>query len=244
MTVRLYGIPASNAVLTAQLALQRKGIPFRRIDQLPVVHRMTMRLRGFDGSTVPGIAVDGCLVHGTRAILPFLDGLKPEPRLYPEDPQRRAAVEEAVAWAEHVYQRTLRYLLPWSLLQRPEAVASILEDALMAIPTSLAITLSRPAIYANSLINSSNEASVRRKLEALPGMFDRVDHLIANGVLNAAEPGAADVMIAPSTRAFLWWDELRPLLEGRPAGEHARLVAHRFPGAIPHVFPPDALPAR
>ena len=74
-------------------------------------------------------------------------------------------------------------------------------------------------------------------------MFDHVDELIATGVLNAEEPGAADLMIAPSTCALLWWEELRPLLEGRPAADHARRVVPRFPGEIPPVFPRDAVPA-
>src|SRR5436190_14147554 len=51
---RSYAVPASNAVLTVQLALERKGISYRRVDQLPVLHRIGMRARRFDGCTVPG----------------------------------------------------------------------------------------------------------------------------------------------------------------------------------------------
>jgi hypothetical protein len=40
------------------------------------------------------------------------------------------------------------------------------------------------------------------------------------------------------------WEDLRPLIEGRPAAEHARRLVPHYPGAIPPVFPPDALPAR
>jgi glutathione S-transferase len=239
----LYAIPASNAVLTAQLALERKGIPYRRVDQLPVVHRIGMRARGFQGSTVPGLVIDGRKVHGSSAILRELDRLEPEPPLFPADPALLPPAEEALRWGEDVYQCTLRNLLPWSLLHRPSAVASVLQDARMTLPTSLVVRVAKPAIYVNSLINSSNEEMVRRRLAELPGMFDHVDELIASGVLNAEEPGAADLMIAPTTCAFLWWEELRPLLDGRAAADHARRVVPRFPGEIPPVFPRDAVPA-
>ncbi len=237
MEATLYGIPASNAVLTVQLALERKQIAYRRIDQLPVLHRITMRARGFEGSTVPGLAIEGRKVHGSAPILRTLDELAPEPRLYPDEPERRAEVEEAVAWGEHVYQRTLRYLLPWSLLRRPRAVAGVLKDARLSLPTGLVVVSSKPAIYVNSLIQTSNSHMVRQKLAELPGMFDHIDDLIARGVLNADGPGAADMMIAPTTRAFLWWQDLRPELEGRPVAEHARRLAPEFDADIPPVLP-------
>jgi hypothetical protein len=74
-------------------------------------------------------------------------------------------------------------------------------------------------------------------------MLDRVDVLIEQGVLNADETGAADLMIAPTTVALQWWDDLRPAIEGRPVAEHARRVVKRYPGHIPPVFPADALMA-
>jgi glutathione S-transferase len=243
MQVKLYAIPASNAVMAAQLALERKGIPYKRVDQLPVLHRITMRLRGFEGSTVPGLVVNGRKVHGSRAIMRTLDELSDEPCLYPEDAGQRAKVEEAVAWGEDVYQRAFRFLLPYSLLRRPEAVAEVLSDAQMLVPTGIVVRISKPALYANSLLNSSNESAVRSTLARLPGMLDRVDALIGEGILDAEEPGAADAMIAPTTRAWLWWEDLRPLIEGRPAAEHARRLLPHYPGAIPPVLPPDAIPA-
>src|SRR3954454_2304258 len=174
MQVKLYAIPASNAVMAAQLALERKGIPYKRVDQLPVLHRITMRLRGFEGSTVPGLVVNGRKVHGSRAIMRTLDELAHEPRLYPEDADQRAKVEEAVAWGEDVYQRAFRFLLPYSLLRRPEAVAEVLSDAQMLVPTGIVVRISKPAIYATSLLNNSNDSAVRSTLAILPVMLDRV----------------------------------------------------------------------
>ena len=89
MRATLYAVPASNAVLTVQLALERKGISYRRVDQLPVLHRIGMRARRFDGCTVPGLVIDGRKVHGSSAILRELDRLEPEPPLFPADPALR-----------------------------------------------------------------------------------------------------------------------------------------------------------
>jgi glutathione S-transferase len=241
VTATLYAIPASNAVMTAQLALERKGIPFRRVDQIPALHRATMRARGFPGSTVPGLTIDGRRIHGSVAILEALDELQPEPPLYPREPADRAAVEEAVAWGEDVYQRALRFLLPYSMLRRPGAVASVLEDSLMVVPTAIAARTAAPLVLVNSLINRSDAANVRRTLAEMPAMLDRVDQLIERGVLDAGQPRAADFMIAPTSRAWMWWDDLRPAVEGRPLAEHARRIVPRFPGSVPPVFPAEAL---
>jgi hypothetical protein len=68
-----------------------------------------------------------------------------------------------------------------------------------------------------------------------------VDAWIGTGLLDAADPAAADFMIAPSTRALMWFDDLRPAVEGRPAAEHAMRIAPRYSGAVPAVFPADAV---
>jgi len=98
--VKLYGIPASNAVLTVQLALEHKGIAYRRVDLLPVLHRVGMPLRRFGGVTVPGIVIDGRRVHGSLACLRALDELRTGPPLFPADPLRRREVVNAVSWGE------------------------------------------------------------------------------------------------------------------------------------------------
>lgn len=241
--VKLYGIPASNAVLTAQLALERKGIEYERRDLLPVLHRITMRAMGFSGSTVPGAVVNGRKVHGSLPIIRALEELEPEPPLYPSDPAKRRRAEEAVEWGERVWQPTLRRLLPWSLLRNTRPLHSLFEGSQMRLPGDLVARVARPGVWINSKINNSNDAIVECELAALPARLDKVDALIADGVLDAGEPGAADIVIAPTTRALLWFEDLRPLIDGRPAAAHARGVAPRWPGEIPAVLPPEALPS-
>jgi glutathione S-transferase len=239
--VKLYGIPASNAVLTVQLALEHKGIDYRRVDLLPVLHRVGMPLRRFGGVTVPGIVIDGRKVHGSLASLRALDELRTGPPLFPADPLRRREVENAVGWGEETYQAIARRLLPYSLLRRRRAVGSLLADSRTVIPASVLARAAAPAVLANSRIHRSNEQGVRRMLGELPAMLDRVDAWIATGLLDADDPGAADFMIAPSTRALMWFDDLRPAVEARPAARHALRIAPGYSGAIPPVFPADAV---
>jgi glutathione S-transferase len=52
---------------------------------------------------------------------------------------------------------------------------------------------------------------------ALPAMLDRIDGLIAAGIVSGEEPNAADFMIAPSLALMLYRHDLRPLFDGRPA---------------------------
>jgi glutathione S-transferase len=239
--VKLYGIPASNAVLTVQLALEHKGIDYRRVDLLPVLHRVGMPLRRFGGVTVPGIVIDGRKIHGSLACLRALDELRTGPPLFPADPLRRREVENAVSWGEEAYQPIARRLVPYALLRRHRAVGSLLEDSRTVVPAGVLARTATPAILANSRIHRSNDQGVRRMLGELPAMLDRVDAWIAGGLLDAADPGAADFMIAPSTRALLWFEDLRPAVGSRPAAGHALRLAPHYPGAIPAVFPEDAV---
>jgi glutathione S-transferase len=239
--VKLYGIPASNAVLTVQLALEHKGVEYRRVDLLPVLHRVGMPLRRFGGVTVPGMVIDGHKVHGSVAIMRALDERRTGPALFPADPLRRREVESAVSWGEDSYQPLVRRLLPYSLLRHPRAVGSVLEDSRTVMPGGMLARAAKPAIIVNSRIHRSNEPTVRQLLADLPPMLDRVDAWIDSGRLDADDPGAADFMIAPSTRALLWFEDLRPAVERRPAGEHAMKLAPGYAAEIPPVFPPDAV---
>ena len=39
--------------------LERKGIPYKRIDLVPVVSKGVLRVNGFPGETVPALKIDG-----------------------------------------------------------------------------------------------------------------------------------------------------------------------------------------
>ncbi len=86
------------------------------------------------------------------------------------------------------------------------------------------------------------DETARACLEALPGQLDRVDALLAEGVIGGERPNAADFQIAPSVRLMLCFDQLRAHIDARPAGRHARALVPDYPGRFKAVFPAEWMP--
>jgi len=63
-----------------------------------------------------------------------------------------------------------------------------------------------------------------------------VDELIQDGVIGGSERNAADFQIATSVSLLLTMEDVRPLIEGRPAERLARDVVPDQPGRMPSVF--------
>jgi glutathione S-transferase len=227
--------------MAGRLMLEHKGIDYRRRDLVAVVSRPILRLVGFDGITVPAIKLNGDRLQGTTTISRALDELVPEPPLFPADPERRTAVERAEAWGDEVLQPVPRRLA-WAALSRDRSgVRSFLEGARLAIPTGLAAGTSAPVIARARRIYGVTDDVVRADLAALPGMLDRVDELIGEGVIGGAVRNAADYQVATSVRLLLVFDDLREAIERRPAGSLAREVVPEFPGRVPPAFPAEWL---
>lgn len=236
MRAILFGLPASHPVLAAQLMLEHKGIEYRRIDLVPAAHRAMVRALGFPGITVPALRLDGARLQGTTQIALALDALVPSPPLFPTDPERRAAVVEAESWGNEVLQPLPRRLI-WNAMGRDRStLASYLEDQRSGLPTGVAAAIAPPFAVAARRLNRATDENTARDLAALPGMIDRVDELIERGVIGGAERNAADFQIATSLSLLLTMDDVRPLIEGRPAERLARDVVRRQPGHMPRVF--------
>ena len=243
--IRLYIIPGSNPSVAAELMLKRKGIDYRRRDLIPAVHIAIVRALGFPGRTVPALTSDGRKVQGSRAIARFLDELKPEPSLFPAEPARRAAVEEAERWGDEELQSVPRRLA-WFALRRwrdRSMLKEFLGDYRLGVPTSVAAAMMAPIAWVEQRINKASAAAVRADLERLPALLDHVDELLARGVIGGEEPNAADYQIAPSLCLLLAFEQLWPLIEARPAGAFATRVAPVLPGHIPPVLPADWVPS-
>src|ERR1700742_2595244 len=88
MGTRLYVIPASHPATTARLMLAFKGIDYKRTDLMPVVAKGALRAAGFPRNTVPALKIEGEKVQGSREIARALERIKPDPPLFPADPQR------------------------------------------------------------------------------------------------------------------------------------------------------------
>jgi glutathione S-transferase len=236
----LYVFPGSHPCRSAMLMLDLKGIAYRRVDLLPGLHPLGVRLRGFPGSRTPIRQVDGAthrslglmdrigtvpaLRFGTekiqtnREIARFLEGTHPEPPLFPSDGERRRAVEEAELWGDEVLQMAARRIV---LAAGRRGVDELRDRGgrgrlgpLMSENETVRVAVAR----VSAPIFKATDSSERDLLAALPAMLDSIDAWIAAGVLDAGELNAADLMIAPSLALLAYRLDLRPEIEARAAG--------------------------
>jgi glutathione S-transferase len=236
MRATLFGIASSHPSLAGELMLRHKRISYRRVDLLPGLHRGVLKAAGFPWITVPAIRLDGAKLQGTRNIALALDALVPSPPLFPADPEERRAVEEAEAWGDEVLQPVPRRIV-WNALKHDRSeLATYLEGARTGIPTGVAARMAPQVAALARRLNRATDENVRRDLAALPGLFDHVDELIEQGVIGGPERNVADYQIATSVSLLLTMDDIRPMIEGRPAERLARDVVIHQPGHTPSVY--------
>jgi glutathione S-transferase len=240
MHAKLIGVPGSHPCVSAELMLRFKGVEFTRTDLPNMSHKAILPLMRFRGSTVPVLTLEGKRISGTMKIARALEHFVPSPPLFAAED--RATIEGAEAWGDSVLQDGVRQLARYGAPRDPEAMASFLAGPVMKIPEGVmrtALPAIRPVV---ALQMRTSEETARTCLEALPGQLDRVDALLAEGVIGGERPNAADFQIAPSVRLMLTFDQLREHVDGRPAGVHARKLVPDFPGRIREVFPTQWLP--
>ena len=101
--MRVYRIPFSTNVERIALALAHKGLDVEWVDVDPADRTEVDRVSG--QSLVP-VLVDGDrVVHDSTEILRYLEELRPEPRLFPVEPARRAELEVFLEWLNKVWKR-------------------------------------------------------------------------------------------------------------------------------------------
>jgi glutathione S-transferase len=237
MDARLYVIPGSHPSVAVQLMLDHKGIPFKRKDLMPVVSKGVLRAVGFPGITVPALKIGGDKVQGSRQIARELERLRPEPPLFPADPDQRTAVEEAERFGDEELQHPVRQLLWWGFKQNRYPMASYSEGAKLGVPIGLAVKTGGPLVALSARFNEANDENARAALAKLPALLDRVDAWVESGVLGGERPNVADFQIAPSIGLAMTLDDLRPAIENRPAGTLARRFVPNYPGKMPPVLP-------
>jgi glutathione S-transferase len=241
VSLKLYVIPASHPSTTAELMLKRKGIDYKRRDLVTAMHIPMLKAMRFPSRTVPAIKTDdGRKIQGTREISRFLDELQPDPPLFPAD--TRAAVEEAERWGDEELQSVPRRLSYFALARDRSQLKGFMEGYKLGFPPSVAAATAGPIIKAELKIQNASDDAVRTDLDRLPELLDHVDDLIAQGVIGGDEPNAADFQIAPSVRLLMAFDQLRPLIEARPAGAWAEKIAPDPGGRFPTGLPPEWIP--
>jgi glutathione S-transferase len=249
MEAKLYVILGSHACRTGILMMQHKGIDYERVELPTALHPLMLRLRGFAGNTkpirqlddgthlmlatadrmgtVPALRVDGRRVQTNRRIARFLDDLRPDPPLYPADPARRQAVEEAERWGDEVLQMVARRLVLAANMPGGEGLVNNGGDGRLGtlLWRNETIRQAGGRLLARFIFRSDARTG-QDLLADLPGMLDRVDAWIADGVLNGDELNAADFMIAPSLALLTYRRDVRAQIEQRPA---IRLVDRLLP---------------
>jgi glutathione S-transferase len=238
MPARLYVVHGSHPCLTVEKAFALKGLPYKKVELLASSQPLVMRAL-FGGRTVPGVKfADGAKVQGSRAILRALEDRVPSPPLY-DGPAGAEAILEAERWGDEVFQSVPRTLLWEAFSKRRSAMHGFQEGAKgPKLPKPVVVAASYAVLPIERKLNDVRDETVRADLAALPALLDQVDAYVAQGVLGGEQPNAADLQIAPTIRLLYALDDVRPLIEGRPAEAFAfrwvdRPVATVPAGALP-----------
>jgi glutathione S-transferase len=239
--VVLYVIRGSHACRSSILMLAYKAISYRLVALPTGAHPLLVRALGFPGNRKPIRSVDGATpgalalldrigtvpalrygferVQTNHEIADFLDSLRPDPPLYPAEPERRRAVEEAQRWGDQVFQMAARRI---TLIGGRHGLDSLRHRA---NDGRLGPLLSRNersreinTEIAARMIFRANANAERELLDELSAQLDRIDAWIADGVLDGPRLNAADFLIAPSLALISYRLDLRPQIEARPAG--------------------------
>jgi glutathione S-transferase len=248
MEAKLYVILGSHACRTGMLLLEHKGIEYEKVELPTGLHPLAVRLRGFSGNaaslrsfdgrsnlmlqsadrmgTVPALLLDGRRVKTNRAIARFLDQVRPDPPLFPAEPERRREVEEAERWGDEVLQMVARRLVLAGSLHDDVLVNGGGEGRLGPLLWRRERLRRHGANLFARVVFGVNSNAEAKLLADLPSMLDHVDAWIESGVLNGEELYAADFMIAPSLALLTYRRDLRPGLERRPS---IRLVDRLLP---------------
>lgn len=237
MRLTLYVVHGSHPCAAVEKALELKGLEYTTVEWPPPLHA-PMQLMLFGARTVPGLklADDGSVekISGSRAIMRRLERLAPEPPLFPADPDRLRAVEEAERWGDEVFQPIARELIWDAMRHSPDAMVSYSEGSKIPLPDG-AIRLSAPLLARlGCALNNTGDDVARTDLQALPGQLDKVDAWIADGTIGDPEhPNAADLQIASTIRLMLTLADVRPMIEGRPSRGLAMALFPSTAGEMP-----------
>lgn len=219
MNVKLYVLPGSHPCAAVEQALRLKGIAFDRVDLVPMTQILIGSLR-YGGQTVPGMRIDGEKLVGSRTIMRRLDELQPEPPLLPPvGDERYAPVLEAERWGDEVLQSVPRRIIDVSFLRRPHAMLSYASDAKLPMPSALMKPAAPMTAKLMAFRNKARDTTAQADIAALPGQLDRVDRLIAEGLIGGEQPNAADLQIGSTIRLLMSIGDVRPLIANRPAAK-------------------------
>ena len=222
--------------------LELKGLDYRSVTVLPGFQRVQMRLLGFPRGTVPGVKLDGRRIQGSRQIARALDELRPDPPLFPADPDLRRRADEAERWGDEELQDYPRRLFRWGLVRNLHLRRWLSAASGLPAP-ALAARLSGLNARYYARLAHADDAAVRRDLAGLGEVLDRADRLLADGVLGTDPPNAAGLQVLCSVRALDGFTDLHPLVSPHPCAAAAERLFSDYPGPVPAFLPREWLPA-
>lgn len=233
MANRVYVVALSHPAAAGAAMVRHKRLPHRVVRLMPGLHPQLVRIAGFPGRTVPALELDGRKVQGSLAISRALDLAEPRRPLFPAEPVARGRVEEAEAWGEAELQPVPRRLVRFALLVDADLRAWVAREAMRLPLPALVGELSRPLLRRLADRVQAEEPQARRDLERTPLLLDRVDTLIAEGVIGGPEANAADFQLLSSVRLLLEFDAVSQLVAGRPCEAAARRLYPSWLGPVP-----------
>jgi glutathione S-transferase len=217
--------------------LELKGIDYRSVKILPGMQRIQVRLLGFPGGTVPALKLDGRRIQGSRQIARALDELRPDPPLFPAEPELRRQADEAERWGDEEFQDFPRRIFRWGLARDVELRRWLAAASGLPAPALTARMSGLNARYYARLVKA-DEAAVRRDLAALPEALDHADSLLAQGVLTLDPPNAAALQILSTVAALEGFADLHDQVATHPVAAPALRLFPDQPGPVPAFLPP------
>ena len=238
VSVTLYAVHSSHPAHAVHLMLEHKRIDHKVVNLVPGTHAAVLRSLGFRKGTVPALELDGRRVQGSLAISRALDEARPEPPLFPADPQERIPVEEAERWGDEILQPVPRRLGGWITVHRPELRIKLAQEAGAPAARLVGRAGWPVAWFFARRIGATDTEGVRRTAEILPALIDHVDELLDAGTIGGDQPNAADFQIGTSVRLLMTFADLAPALENRAAAHFAAKLMPAYPTGIPRGLMP------
>ncbi|MDQ3573206.1 MAG: glutathione S-transferase N-terminal domain-containing protein [Actinomycetota bacterium] len=236
----LHILAMSHPCMTAEAALRRKDLEYERVVLSPGPHTEEMaKIYGAARTTVPGLLVDGEPVHGSTAILPRLEEIKPDPPLYPDG--RADEVREAELWADRELQDLGRRLTWGGLRFRPEAMGTYAGGEPLD-PAGVDFALK--FLHGTWNYHKITAERLASDLTGLPEKLAHVEALADDGLIGGEDPNAADLQIGATIRILLTVRDLEEHLADTAGERIARRWFSEYSGEIPAgAFPAGWVPA-
>jgi len=258
VSVALWHLEISHYNEKARWALDYKGIPHERNIATPGLHRATaLMLSHGRHQRLPIVKIDGHTIADSTVIIAELERYKPEPALYPEDPElRKRALQLEDHFDEQVGPEIRRFV--WHhTLDDADAVSDSLfrgqhpvRDRILRSVAPVARTLVR-ADY------SANEESAEQAAERIRSAMDLIEREIgpsgylAGEAFSVADLTAAALMtplVLPPERQYAPTKftepvlEFRRELEARPGGQWIFEMFAKHRGSSAEINPPKQRP--